>query len=57
MTSKSKKNQSTTLETSKSIESLTEAFLKSGGKIEEVPSGVSGQQSLRGPRHIKIGNN
>lgn len=56
MTSKAKKNQAAPAQTSKSIEELTAAFIKSGGKIEEVPSGVSGQQSLRGPRHIKLGN-
>ncbi|MCP5209147.1 MAG: hypothetical protein H7A01_18305 [Hahellaceae bacterium] len=44
------------VETSQSIEQLTAAFLKSGGEIENIPTGVSGQQSVRGPRHIKIGN-
>lgn len=58
-TIKSKRSQGkapAAVETSQSIEQLTEAFLTSGGEIEKVPTGVSGQQSIRGPRHIKIGN-
>lgn len=31
-------------------------FLKSGGKIQQIPSGVSGQVNLAGPKHIKLGN-
>jgi hypothetical protein len=37
-----------------SIENLTAAFLKSGGKIQEIPNGVSGQTSLSGSKHITI---
>ena len=32
----------------------TAAFLKKGGKIEEVPRGVSGQPSLAARKHITI---
>ncbi|GJM11738.1 MAG: hypothetical protein DHS20C12_01410 [Pseudohongiella sp.] len=31
-----------------------EAFLKSGGKVQEIPSGVSGQTSTSGPRQIVL---
>lgn len=41
-------------ETSDSIEQQTRDFLKSGGSIENVPRGVSGQQSMAGPKHIRI---
>ena len=30
------------------------AFLKSGGKVQEIPSGVSGQTSTSGPRQIVL---
>jgi hypothetical protein len=42
-------------ETSKSIQEQTKAFLKAGGEIEQVRSGVSGQQNLAGPKHITLG--
>ena len=29
-----------------------DAFLKSGGKVQEIPSGVTGQTSTSGPRQI-----
>jgi hypothetical protein len=35
----------------------TAIFLKSGGKIQQIPTGVSGQVNLAGPKHIKLGNN
>ncbi len=38
-----------------SIEEQTAAFLASGGKIQEIPSGVSGQVQTSGPRHITLG--
>lgn len=41
-----KKKQPAAVETSSSIEDKVQAFLKSGGKIEQVNSGVSGQQSM-----------
>ena len=40
---------------SNSIEKQTAAFLASGGKIQEIPSGVSGQVQTSGPRHITLG--
>jgi len=55
MASKPKK-QPAASETSKSIEEQTKAFLASGGKIEEINTGVSGQQSISGPKHITLGN-
>lgn len=44
-------------ETSKSIEEQTEAFLQKGGEIQVINSGVSGQQSVSGPKHITLGKN
>lgn len=34
----------------------TAIFLKAGGKIQQIPTGVSGQVNLAGPKHIKLGN-
>jgi hypothetical protein len=31
-----------------------DAFLKSGGKVQEIPSGVTGQTSTSGPRQIVL---
>ena len=31
-----------------------EAFLKAGGKVQQIPSGVSGQSSPCGPRQIVL---
>jgi hypothetical protein len=31
-----------------------DTFLKSGGKVQEIPSGVSGQTSTSGPRQIVL---
>lgn len=31
-----------------------EAFLKSGGKVQRIPAGVSGQSSTSGPRQIVL---
>ncbi|MFA7553971.1 MAG: hypothetical protein WCY88_06950 [Spongiibacteraceae bacterium] len=52
-----KKKQPAAVETSLSIAEQTKAFLKSGGAIEAINSGVSGQQSMAGPKHITLGNN
>ncbi len=38
-----------------SIEEHVAAFLSSGGKIEKIPNGVSGQVSMAGPKHINLG--
>jgi hypothetical protein len=31
-----------------------EAFFKAGGKVQQIPSGVSGQTSTSGPRQIVL---
>lgn len=54
MASSKKRGQNAPAETSQSIAEQTAAFLKSGGKIEEVPRGVSGQTSLAARKHITI---
>lgn len=41
-------------ETHESIAAQTAAFLKGGGKISKIKSGISGQQKLSGPRHISL---
>lgn len=51
-----KKRQTVPAISSQAISEQTEAFLKAGGKIEVIKSGVSGQQALQGPRHISLGN-
>ena len=38
-----------------SIEAQTARFLASGGKVQEIPLGVSGQVATSGPRHITLG--
>lgn len=40
---------------SMSIEEQTARFLASGGKIQQIPLGVSGQVATSGPRHITLG--
>ena len=40
---------------SETIEDQVGAFLASGGKIQEIPLGVSGQVATSGPRHITLG--
>jgi hypothetical protein len=54
MASSKKRGQAAPVETSKSIAEQTAAFLKSGGKVEKVPRGVSGQTSLAARKHITI---
>ena len=49
----SKKKQPAGSETSLSIEEKTKAFLESGGKIEQISSGVSGQQSMMAPKPVE----
>lgn len=44
-------------ETSETIAEQTKAFLKSGGAIEKVPRGISGQTTVSGKRHITISSN
>ena len=55
-TQPAKKKQPASVETSQSIEDQTKAFFKAGGKVDQIRTGVSGQQSLAGPRHISLGN-
>lgn len=40
---------------SMNIEEHTAKFLASGGEIQQIPSGVSGQVQTSGPRHITLG--
>lgn len=53
-TTTSKRKQAVAGETHDTIAAQTAAFLKSGGSINKVKSGVSGQQKLTGPRHISL---
>jgi hypothetical protein len=55
-TQKAKAKQAAADETSLTIEEQTAAFFKSGGKIDYIQTGISGQQGLAGPRHISLGN-
>ncbi len=50
-----KKRQPAVTETSQSIEEQTKAFLKAGGKVDYINSGVSGQKSLAGKKQISLG--
>ncbi|GAA5526140.1 hypothetical protein Maes01_02735 [Microbulbifer aestuariivivens] len=54
--SASKRKQPTALETRESIEEQVKAFLSSGGEIQQVPKGISGQTNTSGPKHITLGN-
>ena len=51
-----KKKQAAATETSLSIAEQTRAFLDSGGRIELIKSGVSGQLGIMGSKHITISN-
>jgi RecA/RadA recombinase len=51
-----KKKAAAAAESSQSIEAQTKAFLEKGGEIEQISTGVSGQQSMAGPKHIRLGN-
>jgi len=56
MTRVAKKKVPDAVETSLSIEEQTAAFLKKGGSIQEITTGVSGQVGIAGPKHISLGN-
>ncbi|MEY8205642.1 MAG: hypothetical protein RPR40_11295 [Bermanella sp.] len=56
LTRTAKKKEPDAVETSLSIEQQTAAFLASGGKVEQVNTGVSGQVGIAGPKHITLGN-
>jgi len=45
-----RKKPPSAVETSRSIEIKVNAFLEAGGKIEQIKSGVSGQQSMARPK-------
>ena len=51
-----KKKQPAATETSKSIDDQIKSFLESGGAIEQVKSGVSGQESMIGRKQINLSN-
>ncbi|WGL16623.1 hypothetical protein PVT68_17960 [Microbulbifer bruguierae] len=42
-------------ESRETIEAQVQAFLANGGKIEQIPKGVSGQTNTSGPKHITLG--
>ena len=52
MASKSKKEA--TVSNRADLAKHVEAFLKAGGKVQQIPSGVSGQTSTSGPRQIVL---
>ena len=56
MAAKSKKAPAA-VETAKSIEEQTRAFLQAGGNIQQIETGVTGQENMPGPKHITLGNN
>ncbi len=51
MAAKPKKNASLSRD---ELTKQINAFLKEGGEIEEVPSGVTGSTPVNGRRHIRI---
>ena len=50
----SKKKEPAATQTSGAINDQIKAFLESGGAIEEIKSGVSGQESLFGSKQINL---
>ena len=52
-----KKKQPAETETSSSIDAQIKEFLASGGAIEQIKTGVTGQQNMPGPRHINLNSN
>ena len=52
MSNKSKKEA--VVNTRDDLEEHIAAFLKAGGKVQQIPSGVSGQTSTSGPRQIVL---
>ena len=53
MASKAAKKESV-VKTRDDLAAHIEAFLKAGGKVQQIPSGVSGQTSTSGPRQIVL---
>jgi hypothetical protein len=56
MASPRRRNQPAGSETSASISEQTAKFLSSGGKVQEIPRGVSGQPGTAARKHITISN-
>ena len=54
MPSKTRKSNHGPTVSSETLAAQMEAFLKDGGKIEYVKSGVSGQQNVGGRKHITL---
>ncbi len=53
MTTKSKKKAATET-TREDLAKHVAAFLKAGGKVQQIPAGVSGQTTTSGPRQIVL---
>ena len=53
MASKATKKEAV-VSTREALAEHIEAFLKAGGKVQQIPSGVSGQTSTSGPRQIVL---
>ena len=53
MANKTKKGDSA-ISSRRDLAEHVEAFLKAGGKVQQIPSGVSGQTSTSGPRQIVL---
>lgn len=53
---RSNKRKAVAIETHVSIAQQTAAFLKSGGNIQRIPTGLSGQPFRPGPKHLNLGN-
>jgi hypothetical protein len=53
--SKAKASQTALEQAEDSLAAQTARFLAGGGKIQEIPLGVSGQVATTGPRHITLG--
>lgn len=49
-----KVKKSNTVTSRNDLEQHIAEFLKSGGKVQKIPSGVSGQTSTSGPRQIVL---
>ena len=56
MSSSRRKNPPASAETSESITEQTERFLAQGGKVQQIPRGVSGQPGTAARKHITISN-
>lgn len=50
-------NNNATLTTSQSIQEKTEEYLKNGGQIDVIKTGVTGLNYLKSSKHINISGN